>query len=90
MRLRAVMVTSLTTISGLIPTAYRGPRALRRVPLGLGAERDVFAVVRESSVEGPVLALLAELRDWFRGADLDGVSGAWTGGEETPLETPTD
>ena len=60
----------LALLPDVIAQAYRGPRALRRVPLGVSTERDVFVVCRESSAEGPVLALLAELRDWFRGAGL--------------------
>ncbi|MFK7987126.1 MAG: LysR family transcriptional regulator [Sandaracinaceae bacterium] len=60
----------LALLPDVIARAYRGARALRRVPLGEASEREVFVVYRESSIEGPVLALLSELRAWFQTADL--------------------
>ncbi len=55
----------LALLPDVVARAFRGRGNLRRLPLEVGSEREVYAVFRRSSAEGPVLALLDELRDQF-------------------------
>ncbi len=58
----------LAVLPDLVARAHRGRGNLRRLPLEVAGERDVFAVFRRSSAEGPVLALMDTLRDRFAAA----------------------
>jgi DNA-binding transcriptional LysR family regulator len=55
----------LALLPDLVVRGHRGERPLRRLPLELALEQEVFAVHRASAAEGPVLALLDELREGF-------------------------
>lgn len=54
----------LALLPDVVVRRYRGG-ALRRLPVAVASERAAFAVYREGSAEGPVLALLDELRAAF-------------------------
>ncbi len=55
----------LALLPDLVARAYRGEGNLRRLPLEVGSEREVYAVYRKSAAEGPVVALLLALRERF-------------------------
>jgi len=57
----------LALLPDVVARAYRGRGSLRRLPVDVESHREVFAVHRASAVEGPVLALLDELRRAFQG-----------------------
>jgi DNA-binding transcriptional LysR family regulator len=55
----------LAFLPDVVARAYRGEGNLRRLPLEVGSERQVYAVYRKSSAEGPVFALLVSIRERF-------------------------
>lgn len=55
----------LALLPDMVARAFRGRGNLRRLPVEVGSEREVYAVFRRTSAEGPVLALLDELREQF-------------------------
>lgn len=59
----------LALLPDLVARAFRGRSNLRRLPVEIGSEREVYAIFRRTSAEGPVLALLDELREQFAAAE---------------------
>lgn len=55
----------LALLPDVVARSYRGEGNLRRLPVEVDSRRQVFAAHRTSAVEGPVHALLDELRDAF-------------------------
>lgn len=54
----------LALLPDIVARAYRDGN-LRRIPVEVGSEREVYAVWRATSAEGPVLALMDALREQF-------------------------
>lgn len=59
----------LALLPDLVARSFRGRNNLRRLPVEIGSQREVYAIFRRTSAEGPVLALLDELREQFAAAE---------------------
>lgn len=55
----------LALLPDLVGRAYRGRGALRRLPVEVGSEREVYAVFRRGAAEGPALAVVEQLAAQF-------------------------